>query len=146
MQYNKALRHNGGNVSNALKSSKLARKTACRHNSVDSEFADAWHNAMEEAFDEIYGEARNRAIIGELKKITRKNGDVIEYNKKSDSILVHLLKHAEGSKRCRNRLIKVGNLALDTIKISGEKPNLRAEIIKEMQNDMIESFKQIKLT
>lgn len=62
------MRHNGGNVSNALKSSKLSRKTAYRHFSIDSGFADAWHNAQEEAFDEVYGEARNRAIIGEPKR------------------------------------------------------------------------------
>jgi ribosome-binding factor A len=43
----KALRQSDGNISNALKSSNLMRKTAYWHFSFDSEFADPWHNAKE---------------------------------------------------------------------------------------------------
>ena len=51
------LRVNGAKVSRALKSSGLERNTAYRHRRSDPEFDEAWRNAQEEYYDEIYGKA-----------------------------------------------------------------------------------------
>lgn len=139
-----ALTVNGGNVSKALKSANLVRRTAYLHFASDDEFAADWLNAMEESFDELYDEARNRAIVGELKTITSPSGSVTEYYEKSDVLLIHLLKTGEINKKWRNRIIQVGNLALDTIKDAGLKHNLSDEVIDDIQNMMTENFKQIQ--
>ncbi len=68
-----SLRENGGNVSMALETAGLARKTAYRHFKEDTVFADAWLAAFEQSVDELFEEARRRAVIGDPKLIRDKN-------------------------------------------------------------------------
>jgi hypothetical protein len=137
-----ALRSNGGNVSLALKQSGLARKTAYAHRNSDSEFAAAWQQAQEEALDELYSEARRRALEGE-KIISPKTGQVI--TKKSDTMLIFLLKQGERNKKWRARLIQTGKLAVESLRASGIKYRLSDDVVRAMEKDLLEGFNQVQL-
>jgi hypothetical protein len=136
------LRTNGGNVSNALIASGLARKTAYVHFSNDETFAKAWQEAVEESIDELYDEARRRAVEG-VEIISGKTGEVS--NRKSDTLLIFLLKQKAAQKRWRSRLIETGKIAVETVRFVGEKNRLSAETINNIQNEMIEAFNKISI-
>jgi hypothetical protein len=137
-----ALRSNGGNVSNALIASGLARKTAYVHFSNDETFAEAWQEAVEESIDELYDEARRRAVEG-VEIISGKTGGIS--NKKSDTLLIFLLKQKAAQKRWRSRLIETGKIAVETVQVAGEKNRLTYETITNIQNEMIEAFNKISV-
>ena len=52
------------NVSDACKAAKIGRTQAYRARQRDEDFALAWHEALEEACDELEQEARRRALKG----------------------------------------------------------------------------------
>lgn len=137
-----ALRSNGGNVSLALAQSVLARKTAYAHRNSDSEFAAAWQQAQEEALDELYSEARRRAVEGE-KIISPKTGEIV--TKKSDSLLMFLIKQGDKNKKWRARVIQTANIAIESLRASGIKYRLSEKVIRGMEKDLMEGFKQVQL-
>ena len=131
-----ALRQTGGNVSKALLLSNLARKTAYAHLQNDKAFADAWMGAVEEYHDELLAEARRRAVEGEV------SGNSV---RKSDSLLIYLLKQKSATKRRRARLIETGNIALESVRLVGLKNGLSEEIIVQMQKEVLDKFKAISV-
>jgi len=137
-----SLRSNGGNVSHALKQSGLARKTAYAHRNSDLEFAAAWQQAQEEALDELYSEARRRALKGE-KIISPKTGQVIA--KKSDAVLIFLIKQGDKNKKWQARVIQTANIAIESIRASGAKYRLAEDVIREMEKDLLENFNRVQL-
>lgn len=136
------LRSNGGNVSLALKQSGLARKTAYAHRNSDSEFAAAWQQAQEEALDELYSEARRRALEGE-KIISPKTGQVT--TKKSDALLIFLIKQGDRKTKWQARIIQTANIAIESLRASGIKYRLSEEVIRGMEKDLMENFNQVQL-
>ena len=53
-----------GNVSLACQAAKVARTRAYEARQRDEDFAVAWHEALEDACDELESEARRRALAG----------------------------------------------------------------------------------
>ena len=137
-----ALRSNGGNASLALKQSGLARKTAYAHRNSDSDFAAAWQQAQEEALDELYSEARRRALEGE-KIISLKTGQ--EVTKKSDSLLIFLIKQGDKNKKWRGRIIQTAELAIKSARAAGVKQGLSETVIKAIETEIIQGFNQVQL-
>ena len=137
-----ALRSGGGNVSKALNMSGLARKTAYVHFGNDKAFAEAWQDSVEESIDELYDEARRRAVEG-VEIVSGKTGEISI--RKSDALLIYLLKQKAAQRRWRTKLIETGKIAIETVRIAGEKNRLSEETIADIQNEMIEAFNQISL-
>jgi hypothetical protein len=132
----------GGNVSKALNISGLARKTAYVHFANDKAFAEAWQDVVEESIDELYDEARHRAVEG-VEIMSGKTGEVSI--KKSDALLIYLLKQKAAQRRWRTKLIETGKIAIEIVRIAGEKNRLSEETIANIQNEMIEAFNQISV-
>lgn len=140
-----SLRINGGVVSDALRSSGLARRTAYEHFRSDIEFAADWQEALEQSHDELFAEARRRAIEGE--EMYRNQAACMNstYRKKSDALLIFLLKNAEIRMKWRARLIQTGNLALETVSSVGLAHSLTKDQIAAIQGSMVEEFEKISL-
>ncbi len=141
-----SLRENGGNVSMALETAGLARKTAYRHLKEDTVFADAWRAAFEQSVDELFEEARRRAVVGDPKLIRHKNGKVVDtVYEKSDRLLIHLMKHGEAQKKWRGRIVQVGNISINTIKRCGAEIGLSKEQIEYLQGELIKAYADVPL-
>lgn len=123
-----SLRSNGGNVSEALESSSLNRKTAYDHFKTDKEFASKWLEALEASNDDLFAEARRRATVD-----------------KSDTLLIYLLKHSEAQKKWRQRIIQTGNIAMQSVSDKGRSLGLTDEQIISIQTEMQERFQSISL-
>lgn len=141
----KALKSNGGNVSKALITATLTRKTAYRHFKEDQEFSDQWLEALEISNDSLFTEARRRAVEGTVKEVYQ-NGKVVGKVKEySDTLLIFLLKQSEAQKKWRTRIIQTGNLALSVVQERGATIGLKQEQIEDLQLAMTEKFKGVSL-
>lgn len=140
-----ALRKNGGNVSGALITSKLKRVTAYDHFKNDKVFADAWLDALEASNDDLYKEAVRRAKTGILEPVYHNGKKIASVKKYSDTLLIFLLKQSEAQKKWRNRIIKAGNLAVETVRDEGKRAGLSEAQIIQIQNKMVENLNNVSL-
>lgn len=138
------LKANGGNVSKALATANLDRRTAYEHLKNDLEFGEAWIAAIEEGQDELYAEARRRAIEGDI-KYSNVGGKRVKQIERSDTLLIYLLKHGEAQKKWRGRVIQAGNIALETVRSAGAKLGLSHSQIEAIQDEMNEAFGNVSL-
>jgi hypothetical protein len=141
----KQLSRNGGNVSDALNKSGLARYTAYAHLKTDKEFAELWQEALETSYDELFAEARRRAVEGEICRVRDDKGKVYETRKKSDTLLIFLIKMSEARLKWRGRIVQTGNLALNTVRTAGTEAGLTEEQILHIQEAMRKDFKSVSL-
>jgi hypothetical protein len=137
----KALRTNGGNVSAALEVSGLARRTAYDRYANDQQFAEDWAAAVEESVDELYVEARRRALGHDNRPSSSKR--LAKGEKPSDRLLIFLLQRGEYRKRWRTRIIKVGQLAYDAVRDYGSRIGMSESQIRELQDALIEEFNKV---
>ncbi len=117
-----------GIASDALKASRLTRKTAYLHFSSDQDFADEWLDALDTASDDLIRAARKRAV-----------------DEKSDTLLIYLLNQNERQQKWRQRIIDTGNFALKSIAEIGKLHGLEQNVIEAIQAEMTDKFTQIKL-
>lgn len=139
------LKKNAGNVSNALRMSKLTRSAAYDHFKADKQFADDWLDALEVSNDELFSEARRRAKDGVLEPIFHNGKKVADVKKYSDTLIIFLLKQSEYQKKWRNRLIKAGNLAVETVRDEGKRAGLSENQIVQIQNKIVEQLNDVSL-
>jgi hypothetical protein len=138
------LKRNGGIVSEALEVAKLPRRTAYDHLKKDEAFAEAWREALDIADDELYKEARRRAVEGVEVNTYGDNYTKTE-TKYSDTLLIYLMKRGENQKKWRDRLKATGRTAIMTVIEDGPKLGLSAEQITTLRDAMISNFKKISL-
>ena len=79
------------NVSEAAKGAGFHRITFYRHRESDPEFAKAWDDACEEAYDELEAEARRRAFKGVDEPVFHRGEIVGHIRRYSDSLVMPLL-------------------------------------------------------
>lgn len=139
------LKTNGGNVSKALAAAQLPRKTAYYHFNTDPEFSQQWLDALEIGYDELWEEARHRATEGDKVVTSNRDGSMTVEYRKSDTLLIFLMKQGEAQKKWRNRIIQAGNIALETVRTAGEEQGLTNEQIEAIQNVMTQKFEAIQL-
>jgi AcrR family transcriptional regulator len=140
-----ALQKNGGNVSGALRESKLNRATAYRHFKEDGEFSEAWLEALEVSNDSLFTEARRRAVEGVDEPLFYNGKEIGSVRKYSDTLLIFLLKQSEAQKKWRNRIVQTGNIALTVIRERGAIIGLSEEQIEDLQLAMTERFTTVPL-
>lgn len=63
----------------------------------------------------------------------------------SDTLLIFLLKQSETKKKWRQRIIQVGNLALESVALIGKEMGLSNEQIEHIQTKMTERFMEVQL-
>jgi len=95
-----------GNVSVAVKTARIGRRTAYEHRASDKVFAAAWEEALECAGDLLEEEARRRAQDGVLKPVWHKGEEVGKVREYSDTLLIFLLKGAKPDKYKERRVIE----------------------------------------
>lgn len=139
------LHSNGGLITRALEASGLPKRTAYSHLQSDPEFRDAWLQATEIANDELFAEARTRAIVGEKKTRVDTDGNVTYYYEKSDTLLIFLMKTHENRVKWRKRIQEAGNAALKAVRESGHSAGMTEDQIQAVQNAIMEKFKNISL-
>jgi hypothetical protein len=123
----RSLRAGGGNVSQALRTSKLRRATAYEEFRSDPEFAESWLDASEASYDDLLKVARNRA----------KNG--------SDRLMIYILESHERGKKWRDRLVQAGTYAVTAVRETGMKEGLSEEQIVAVQRAIVERLDKISL-
>jgi hypothetical protein len=138
------LKTNGGIVSRALKAANLSSSAAYEHFHKDKEFADAWLAALEYANDELFIEAKRRAVTGEL-RYSIHNGKRKAYREKSDTLLIFLMKQGDNHKKWRQRIIQTGNIALESVRDAGSTAGLTEDQITAIQSYMHERFQKVSL-
>lgn len=139
------LTKNGGVVSAALNQSGLSRRTAYDHFRTDKEFAEGWHEALEVSRDDLFAEARRRAVEGDVATSIDRNGHQIKQTRKSDTLLIYLIKNAEGQRKWRGRLIQAGNLAIAAVRTSGTELALTEEQILSIQESIVRELEGVSL-
>lgn len=139
------LTKNGGVVSAALTRAGLSRRTAYDHYKADEKFAANWREALESSRDDLFAEARRRAIDGDVVTSIDRNGHHIKHTRKSDTLLIYLLKHAEGQKKWRGRLIQAGNLAIAAVRTAGSELSLREDQILFIQESIVQELDNVSL-
>lgn len=111
----KALAKNG-NISVAAKAAKVSRKTAYEHKESDSEFAEAWQEALEQSIEAMEAEAFRRAVTGTNKPIYHQGEKIDTVKEYSDTLLIFLMKaHRPDMYRDNSR---VTNLNIDVSQLS----------------------------
>lgn len=139
------LTKNGGVVSAALARAGLSRRTAYDHYKADEEFAGNWREALEVSRDDLFAEARRRAIDGNVVTSIDRNGHHIKQTRKSDTLLIFLMKNAEGQKKWRGRLIQAGNLAIAAVRTAGTELALTEEQILFIQESIVQELDNVSL-
>lgn len=81
-----------GNVTDCAAALRLARPTLYRHRKEDSEFAQAWNEAIELAVEVLEDEAKRRAVDGVEEPVYYKGEVCGTVRKYSDTLLIVLLK------------------------------------------------------
>ena len=141
----KALKANGGVVSKALAESGLKRTVAYIHFRDDPEFAEEWVDALESGIDELYEEAKRRAVHG-VEEPVLQGGRIVGTTKRfSDKLLIYLLKQGDYQKRWRSRLVQTGNLAMQSIVIAAEEAGLNEKQISIIQKTMLKQFGKVRI-
>lgn len=87
-----ALRHNGGNATNAAKIVEVSKETVFHHKRLDPEFAAEWIKAVHESTDVLESEAIRRAVDGFTEPIFFQGVQCGEVRKYSDLLLIFMLK------------------------------------------------------
>lgn len=141
----KYLSKNGGVVSAALARAGLSRRTAYDHYKADEDFANAWREALESSRDDLFAEARRRAVEGDVVTSIDRNGHHIKQTRKSDTLLIYLMKNAEGQKKWRGRLIQAGNLAITAVRTAGTELALQEEQILYIQESIVQELEKVSL-
>lgn len=142
----KALHSNGGNVSEALRTSKLSRRTAYDHLNSDRDFKQLWHEAIEIEGDAIAAEVRRRAMHGKAvysKPAKGKRARILRYEGASDRMLIHLDRKHEGQKKWRQRLKDVGQAALRAVRESSKDLGLTEDQIIGVEDAILKNFEGI---
>jgi len=81
-----------GSVTEASTAAKISRVTVYAHRKSDEVFAKEWDDALDRAADTLEDEARRRAIEGTEEPVFHKGVKVGTIRKKSDVLLMFLLK------------------------------------------------------
>jgi len=140
------LKHNGGIVSQAREKAKLHRSTLYEHFKEDRVFADRWLEATEHGQDELWAEARRRATTGDRVRVgTARDGKGIYEVRRSDTLLIFLIKSGETTKKWRKRLQMAGTEALETVRRSGNEFKLTEEQITGIQDAVLEAFGKVPM-
>ncbi|MBL8179982.1 MAG: hypothetical protein JNL64_00040 [Blastocatellia bacterium] len=139
------LTKNGGVVSAALARAGLSRRTAYDHYKADEEFASNWREALEVSRDDLFAEARRRAVEGDVVRSIDRNGNHVKQTRKSDTLLIYLMKNAEGQKKWRGRLIQAGNLAIAAVRTAGTELALTEEQILFIQESIVQELDNVSL-
>lgn len=123
-----------GNVSAACRNARIDRHEVYNYRKTDSDFADAWDDALEQATDLLEEEARRRAYSGVEEPVFGSlgqglgTGEVGTIRKYSDTLLIFLLNG--------NRPQKYRQTA-KTVNI-----NISYDDIQNMSDDELERFIQ----
>jgi hypothetical protein len=81
-----------GVVSYACKAANIDRNTAYNHRNADAGFAQAWDDAIEQATDDMVGEARRRAVKGVAEPVFYQGEECGAVQRYSDTLLMFLIK------------------------------------------------------
>lgn len=139
------LAKNGGVVSAALSRAGLSRRTAYDHLKADDEFASNWREALEVSRDDLFAEARRRAVEGDVVTSIDRNGHQIKQSRRSDTLLIYLIKNAEGQRKWRGRLIQAGNLAIAAVRTAGTELALTEDQILSIQESIVRELDNVSL-
>jgi hypothetical protein len=133
-----SLKNNGGHVSAALSVARLARRTAYDRYNRDPKFADDWNAAVEAGIDELYHLARCRAL-----GLEHQSGRPSKSRRPSDRLLMFLIQRADYRQRWRGRLVKVAQIAVDTIRNDGPQVGLSSSQIDQLEKILIDRFNRV---
>lgn len=111
-----------GQITKAAKAAGVARETPYAWRKIDADFAKAWDDALEKAYDVLEDVAIERATKGTLRPVYQggvKVGSVREY---SDGLLALLLKAHKPAFRDRSDVNVSGSLSLTELVQAARKP------------------------
>lgn len=97
-QFLDALLASAGNVSHACRAVDLARRTIYEHRDLDSDFAQAWDDVIQQVADTMEREAYRRAVEGVNKPVFQQGREVGSIREYSDTLLIFMLKGARPDK------------------------------------------------
>jgi hypothetical protein len=135
---------NGGIASAAFESSGLSKRTAYRHFKEDPDFKEAWETAMTTASDELWAEARRRALNGDEVIHIDADGSKRVTIKKSERLLIHLLEK-QGDRKWQLLLKDTARAAWEVIGLAGNELLLPPEKIAHIRRRLIEAFNEITI-
>jgi hypothetical protein len=81
-----------GNISASARRAGVGRATAYRHRAGESDFREAWDEALEVAIDALEGEARRRALEGWDEPVFFNGSECGRIRKYDSTLLIFLLK------------------------------------------------------
>ena len=121
-----------GNVTEAARAAKIDRTVVYDERKRDTQFAQAWDDAMDMAADELEIEARRRAVTGVEEPVfgslggNTGSGEIGTIRKYSDTLLIFLLKGARPSKYRENFNVNHAGRVDSVVSV----PQLDAAILK----------------
>lgn len=107
-----------GNISEAARQTRTARRTHYNWMDSDPEYAKAFNEAMEDAADNLELEARRRAVDGVEEPVYYKGEVCGTVTKYSDSLLMFLLKGAKPDKYADRQKTEMSGTDGGPIKVS----------------------------
>jgi hypothetical protein len=134
------LRATSGNVSAALESSGLNRRTAYVHFRKDREFGNAWREVLAITSDEVLAELRRRAMGYEIgpEGTTR-------HCRSSDRLLIYLMQMNLRQHKWRGRVMEVAGGSLEVISKEGSKLGLSNAQIRQIREALIKRYESVSL-
>jgi hypothetical protein len=139
------LRSNGGIVSKALKSSGPSNATAYNRFASDPDFRAKWLEAEDFAGDELFTEAITRATKGELEPVYQGGKKVGTIRRKSDTLLIYLMKRHDNKRMIKRKLIEIGQRSLKALKAEGQKAGLSIEQIIQIESAIIDELNKVTI-
>ena len=125
-----------GVVQQACEESGVGRSSAYKHRQEDSDFAEAWDEAVEASTDLMIAEARRRAVQGVDEPVFYGGSRVGTIRKYSDSLLMFLIKarrpEYRDSQGAKDQLPEA-NIGID--------PEVAAEALRVVNSTATEGFR-----
>lgn len=123
-----ALKLGKGNVSKALEAAAMSRTAAYDWRNEDEDFRNAWDEVVEASTDDYEDEAWRRAFDGVEEPVFYQGKNVGTINRKSDTLLMFMLKSRRPEKFRDNSKVELGG-------VGGGPLTIEVEYVQEKQTE-----------